>query len=238
MGWFSGRKAQSAPRTRQSQPDATPQQVHTIAAGIVERGEAPDPTQNPDVMLEVGKRYAARSPLRIGTSDLALGATDNSLDMAVSWWRSAVDAGSVEAMLQLGRVYLGWGGHRAQVMELYERAANAGNVIAMVKLGTVLLSDSDDVPFRRSLGQDISAEDLAHAEVATAGALKWFGKAAAEGNSDAMFNLGLMAERRSDRSAAIGWYTKAAQAAHHAAQDRLDYLMGRRAPGHHPIQLD
>lgn len=237
MSWFR-KKTHSAPGAREEQPVPTPQQVQTIASGIVERGEDPDPTYGPDLMFEVGKQYAARSPLRIGTIDLGGGATDDYLDTAVKWWRSAVDAGSVEAMVELGRVYLGWGGHRAQVVELYQRAANAGNVIAMVKLGTVLQSDVLDLAMRRQLGEEVSAEDVARAEAATAGMLKWFERAAAEGNPDAMFNLGLMAENRGDRSGAISWYTKGVEAGHAASKDRLDYLTGRRPPGHHMVQID
>ena len=55
-------------------------------------------------------------------------------------------------------------------------------------------------------------------------ALAWYLKAAAQGNIDAQFNLGVMHENKQDEAQAISWYLKAAEQGHLYSQVNLGSL--------------
>lgn len=55
-------------------------------------------------------------------------------------------------------------------------------------------------------------------------ALKWYKKAADQGNIDAQYYIGMMSERMQNYSDAVIWYRKAAEQGHTFAQSNLAVL--------------
>ena len=98
-------------------------------------------------------------------------------------------------------------GDYATAIRLIQPDAEAGVASAQLLLGMIYVQGGDGVT------QD------------DAEAVKWFGKAAAQGDDKAQFNLGLMYEKGrgapQNYAEAVKWYRKAAERGHIAAQTNL-----------------
>ena len=127
-------------------------------------------------------------------------------------------SGHADALLKLGLIYYhGWGVPYDQkyAAKLFRKAAEKGEVQAMIHLGEILEKDKN-----------------------SKGALSWWHKAVETGDESdadrdkAMFNMALVYEkgRQRDASAALKWYTKAAEMGHAASQVNLA-LMHKRGDG-------
>ena len=135
-------------------------------------------------MRNLGRHH--RQGLGIGRSD----------SLALHWYRKAVDAGSVDAMVDVGLMYAeGVQGRRdtGEALRWLQRAAQAGSSRAMHAIGR-LYEDARDY----------------------AQALAWYQKAADAGSVEAMNNLGVLYQNgwgvAPNRAQAARWYRQAAEA--------------------------
>ena len=80
---------------------------------------------------------------------------------------------------------------------------------------TALTLDPENLIALRHLG------DIARGQGDLEAARRWYERAAENGESDAMFNLGLLI-RHSEPVAAVGWFERAAQAGHVVARRLLE----------------
>jgi TPR repeat protein len=136
--------------------------------------------------------------------------TPPSDSLALDWYRRAVDAGSVDAIVDVGLMYAEGmdGRHDAdQALRWFQRAADAGSPRAMHAIGR-LHEDAKDY------GQ----------------ALVWYRRAADAGSAEAMNNLGVLYQNgwgvASDRAEAARWYRRAAEAGSPVAAGNLAALGG------------
>ena len=136
-------------------------------------------------------------------------------DSALIWLRRAVDAGSVDAMVDLGVLHEdGPAGLRDTTAALhwYRRAAQARSARGMFAIGRIY---QDAVGVARDYGQ----------------ARAWYLQAARVGSADAMNNLGVLYRNgwgvRRDRAQAVRWFRRAAEAGSPVARGYLATLAAR-----------
>lgn len=133
---------------------------------------------------------------------------------ALAWYRKAVAAGSVEAMVDAGEIHQrGLAGARDanEALRLYRAAAARGSARGMVAIGR-MYQEGDGVP------RDYEA------------ARSWYRKGVAAGSPDAMNNLGVLYRNgwgvRENRAEAIRWFRRAARAGSTVAAANLAGLEG------------
>jgi TPR repeat protein len=139
-------------------------------------------------------------------------AVEPKYDSARIWYKKAMEAGSLEAMVDLGRMHeAGYGSPRDtdEARRLYRAAADAGSGRGMFELGRVY---QDGVGLQRDFGE----------------ARAWYLKAVEAGSAEAMNNLGVMYHNGwgvpPDPDAAAGWFRRAAAAGSSDAVANLDLV--------------
>lgn len=137
---------------------------------------------------------------------------DSSNVQALALYRRAVEAGSVDAVVDVGMMYeLGLGTARdpAVALRSYRTAAQAGSARGMLAVGQ---SYEKGVGVRRNYAQ----------------ARDWYLRAAKAGSAEAMNSIGALYDRglgiRRSRSRAIRWYVRAAEAGSPLARANLAAL--------------
>jgi TPR repeat protein len=122
-------------------------------------------------------------------------------ETAVKWWSKAANAGDVQSMVLLGRLYDGQFGKTPLVntktaFEYFIKAAEKGDSAAMVAVGI------------RLMGKDVSASEEKKGT-------EWLDKAIKAGNLAGWLALGdYQANIKNDPKAALGFYDKGAEAGH------------------------
>jgi TPR repeat protein len=140
---------------------------------------------------------------------------DGNDTLALAWYGKAADAGSVEAMVDIGLMYEAQrvkDGDIDDARGWYRRAARRGSARGMFALGRI---------YQEGLNVRQDYEK----------AKSWYLKAAEAGSADAMNNLGLLYQNgwgvESDRAEAIRWFRLAAAAGSTLAEANLK-AMGER----------
>lgn len=142
--------------------------------------------------------------------DLALQElNDSSYHEALIWYRRAVDAGSVGARVDLGRMYeFGWGVERssATALQWYRFAAQAGSPRGLFAMGQ---------SYQKGVGVPQDYDQ----------AMTYYLKAADAGSADAMNSIGVMYDSglgvRKSRAKARRWYKRAEKAGSTLARGNL-----------------
>ena len=126
---------------------------------------------------------------------------------AERWYRRAATEGHAGAMINLGLLLKGRGGHDdlAEAERWYRHAADEGDADAMTNLGTLYAERGD----------------VAEAE-------RWWRTGAAQGQAAAMFQLGILVQQRGDVAEAEDWYRRAAEQGHAEAMSNLGALYAER----------
>lgn len=109
-------------------------------------------------------------------------------------------AQSVQESMKKANAYYNKGEY-IEAVKLYRQLADQGHGVAMCELGICYFT-----------GKGV-AKDKAEA-------MKWFSKAAEQGNAHAQYCLGIMADSMNE---SVKWYIKAADQGHRAAQYELGY---------------
>lgn len=156
------------------------------------------------------KRHA--ESMRI-LGDLAqIDMTDSSYHRALRWYRQSTDAGSADAMVDIGLMYeFGRGVPRdpATALRWYRSAAQAESPRGMLAVGQ---------SYQKGVGVPLDY-DLA---------MVWYRKAVKAGSADAMNSIGVLYDNgwgvRKSRARAIDWYQRAAQAGSQIAKGNLAAL--------------
>lgn len=130
-------------------------------------------------------------------------------DTALFWFKKAVDAGSLDARVDLGLMYeFGWGVPRdpATALKWYQSAAAGGSARGMWAVGQ---------SYQKGAGV---ARDYRQA-------MKWYRKAADAGSADAMNSIGVLYENglgaRKSQGKAYRWYKRAENAGSQLAKGNL-----------------
>lgn len=130
------------------------------------------------------------------------------LAQALALYRDAAETGSVEAEVQLARLYLeggeGLDTDYAAALVWAERAASVGDTRGMVYLGKIWME---------GLGANANSET----------ALSWFVRADAQGDGKAARYIGLIALDQADPDTAAEWFRKGAEGGDITSQ----YYLGR-----------
>lgn len=133
----------------------------------------------------------------------------SSYQQALVWYQRAVDAGSVDARVDLGLMYeSGWGVPRdpAAALRWYQSAAAAGSPRGMWAVGH---SYQSGVAVPKDYGQ----------------AMAWYRRAAGAGSADAMNSIGVLYDNgfgvRKSQAKAKRWYKRAAKAGSQLARGNL-----------------
>ncbi|MGW4248420.1 protein kinase domain-containing protein [Nocardia sp. NPDC004722] len=156
---------------------------------------------------------------------------------AETWYRRAAEAGNSTGMISFGCL-LHKRGEFTEAEHWYRRAAEQNHPLAATNLEILSrqrgAAAADD---QTGPDQDIDDED-AGAQVArakllkqrgdSAGAEKWFRRAADGDDSEGMYNLGLLLQARGEAAEAEAWYRAAADQDHALAMARLAFLLRRR----------
>jgi TPR repeat protein len=140
--------------------------------------------------------------------------------------RSAADNGHEEAMYLLGLLY--WKGFGVpqdvdESMKWLKRASNNGSYYAQEELKKI---EKTGLPQVDEYKNGYDAFQLKKYKEA----VSWFNKAAAKGNMEAMFNLGMIyqlgagTEIPANEKEAVGWYQKAADKGHVNSMNNLGQL--------------
>jgi TPR repeat protein len=137
---------------------------------------------------------------------------DSSYRQALDWYRKALNAGSVDARVDIGRMYE-WGlavrRNPAEAYRWYHSAAVARSPHGMLAVGK---------SYEKGVGVP---QDYAQA-------MRWYRKAAKAGSAEAMNSMGVLYENglgvRKSRGKAIRWYEHAAQAGSPLAKGNLAAL--------------
>ena len=169
---------------------------------------------------------------------------------AVKWYRKAAEQGNAVAQCNLGICYERGNGVRRDKVEAvkwYRKAAEQGNASAQYNLG-ICYSDGDVVAKHPTpvdaimslpdpiINLGLSKLGIGSGHKDAAEAVKWFQKAAEQGNADAQNKLGCCYEEGSgvkkDLAEAVKWYRKAAEQGNAFAQYNLGfcYNTGRGVP--------
>jgi TPR repeat protein len=162
---------------------------------------------------------------------------------AVKWHRKAAEQGDAVAQRNLGICYEHGNGVRkekAEAVKWFRKAAEQGNAAAQYNLG-VCYSDGDVVakhpdPVDVIVSWGLSTLGMGSVGKDAAEAVKWFRKAAEQGNADAQNKLGCCYEEGSgakkDLAEAAKWYRKAAEQGNAYAQHNLGvcYKSGTGVP--------
>jgi TPR repeat protein len=161
---------------------------------------------------------------------------------AVKWWRKAAEQGDAEAQYNLGYMYgNGWGVTQdfAEALKWYRKAAEQGDARAQYELewaeAKVAASSTQSADAKREQEerQADARSDLAKGGAASAAgdyaeAVKWWRKAAEQGNAQAQHNLGLMYDKgegvTQDYAEAAKWFRKAAEQGDVEAQYNLGLM--------------
>jgi TPR repeat protein len=137
-------------------------------------------------------------------------ATAAGYDAALAWYRKAADAGSADALVDLGMLHeQGWGVSADQdaALALYRAAAARGSAEGMAAAGQLL----------QRRGEHEAARE-------------WYLRGAANGSAEAMNNLGVLYHEglgvRRDRGEAIRWFRRAAETGSVVAAENLRALGG------------
>ena len=164
---------------------------------------------------------------------------------AVKWYRKAAEQGLRSAQTTLGLLYEKGRGvtkDDAEAMKWYRKAANQGDATAKSNLARLeaagstpqardwskmttdqvrVLADNGEVEAQRALGNRLYQTD-------SAGAMRWYRKAAEQGDARAQSNLGLMYANGvgipKDYVEAARWYRKAADQGDETAKRNLATL--------------
>jgi TPR repeat protein len=160
---------------------------------------------------------------------------------AVKWHRKAAEQGNAVAQRNLGICYQHGNGVRkdkAEAAKWYRKAAEQGDAYAQYNLG-VCYSDGDIVAKHPTpvdtimsfpdpiINLGLSKLGMGSGRKDAAEAVKWFRKAAEQGNADAQNKLGCCYEEGSgvkkDLAEAAKWYRKAADQGNASAQHNLGF---------------
>ncbi len=165
---------------------------------------------------------------------------ERDLDEAADWYRKAVEAGDVPAIYQLASFHIlhsDWRGRDLdEAARLLLRAAEAGNADAQFQLGVAYGTRDDD----STSGAD--RDDLSRSRIRRSRtlyrsmgfaydptiAVMWMERAASQGLTDAMVNLGFRYQSgvavSADRVAALEWFSRAAEAGSRTGQREAGLL--------------
>jgi TPR repeat protein len=154
---------------------------------------------------------------------------------AVRWYRRAAEQGNARAQFNLGLMYEGGHGVPQDYVEAvrwYRRAAEQGNARAQNNLGLIYAHDAflDDFD-QRAMPDPEGRVPRDYGE-----AIRWFRKAAEQGNAKSQFSLAFKYEQGQEVSQnyteAIHWYRKAAEQGEPHAQFNLGvmYAKGHGVP--------
>jgi uncharacterized protein len=155
---------------------------------------------------------------------------------AVRWYRRAAEQGDATAEFNLGLIYEnGKGVSRRDYVEAvrwYRKAAEQGIAQAETNLGLIYAHDA----FINDFGQPETPDPDGRVPTDYAEAIRWFRKAAEQGNAKAQFSLAskyhLGEEVTQDYGEAIRWYRKAAEQREPLAEFNLGvmYAKGQGVP--------
>jgi TPR repeat protein len=160
---------------------------------------------------------------------------------AVKWWHQAAVQGNAVAQCNLGMCFENGNGVRkdkVEAMKWYCRAAEQGNASAQYSLGTCY-SDCEAMPkYRKPVdGMFRPVDEIADWGLSMLGmvnvtkdaveAVKWFRKAAEQGDAEAQNKLGCCYEDgrgvTKDLTEAVKWYRKAAEQGNAFGQNNLGF---------------
>ena len=155
---------------------------------------------------------------------------------ARQWYEQAAAAGDTDAQFNLGLLYdqgLGVKQDHAKAREWWEQAAEAGNALAQHQLDDLDRYEYLILPLKAAFDLGNMYQGGLGVRPDYAKAREWYEKAAAGGNDEAQFNLGVYYENglgdvKQDYAKAREWYEQAAENGHVKAQYSLAwfYLMG------------
>lgn len=139
---------------------------------------------------------------------------DSSYDVAVTWFNKAVDAGSIDARVDIGMMYeFGWAVRRdsAKALQWYQSAAAAGSPRGMWAVGQ---------SYQKGVGVALDYDE----------AMTWYRRAAKAGFAEAMNNIGVLYDNglgvRENSRKANRWYQRAAKAGSELAKGNLGEFGG------------
>ena len=154
---------------------------------------------------------------------------------AVKWYRKAAEQGLAEAQVNLGNMYDEGEGvpeDDSEAVKWYRKAADQGYASAQLNLG-YMYAKGEGVPEGEAC---IDGDRLYLHSDNSSEAVKWYRKAAEQGNAFAQYNLGNMYANGKgvpkNDSEAVKWYRKAAEQGYASAQCNLGimYAKGEGVP--------
>lgn len=174
----------------------------------------------------------AKAMMTIGQAYVSGQVVATDMDEAAEWFRRAMDAGNVEAMVALGRL-VKWNAVKVynptDAVGLFQRAANSGSESALVELGLlysmgmlVPLDPAMAFEYFRMAAEGGSYEGMRQVGLAYLGGIgidqdsergiRFLRQAAANGNAEAMLDLGNLSAMRGNQTDAVRQWKEAARA--------------------------